>query len=50
MKTNKPKRETEMLIPSKYISHTENISIKCKVYFIDLEGLCDGKSINNTII
>ena len=49
MKIDKPERETEMSIPSKCISHTENVPIKCKICYIDFEGLSDGKSIKNII-
>jgi len=49
MKIDKPEREAEMSIPSKCISHIESIPIKCKVCYIDFEGLSDGKSIKNII-
>ncbi|ORX45152.1 hypothetical protein BCR36DRAFT_333418 [Piromyces finnis] len=49
MKIDKPERETELSIPSKCISHTRNVPIKCKICYIDFEGLSDGKSIKNII-
>ncbi|ORX87994.1 Metallo-hydrolase/oxidoreductase [Anaeromyces robustus] len=44
-----PEREAEMSIPSKCVSHMETVPIKCKICYIDFEGLSDGKSIKNII-
>ncbi|ORX89542.1 hypothetical protein K493DRAFT_233166 [Basidiobolus meristosporus CBS 931.73] len=49
MDIDKEEQTTEPSIPTKYVAETENLHMTCKVVYIDLEGLSDGRSIKTIL-
>lgn len=48
-KQQQQQEEEEELLPFKFVEETIQLNIKCRIHYVDMEGLSDGRSIKTIV-